>query len=75
MSNRDEMDDVDRLMDGPVREALGISSSISFGGQSGQVFNALSTDFMKPVTSVGMKIKNTFKAVLIFLTRTKLSLS
>jgi len=49
---RDDTADVDALMDGPVRAALGVSSSISFGGQSGQVFNNLAVDFMKPVITV-----------------------
>eukprot|EP01138_Halocafeteria_seosinensis_P012012 gb/GECG01012276.1/.p1 GENE.gb/GECG01012276.1/~~gb/GECG01012276.1/.p1 ORF type:complete len:481 (+),score=49.98 gb/GECG01012276.1/:1-1443(+) len=41
-----------QLMNGPIRKKLGIiPSSVTWGGQSSQVFSHLSTDFMKPVST------------------------
>lgn len=50
-----EFDDdaLQALMEGPVKKALGIPSSVVHNSQSGDVFRSLSGDFMKPVTSVG----------------------
>ena len=51
-------DPLDALMNGPVRAKLNggpkgvvVPASVTWGGQSGQVFSALSLDFMKPVTA------------------------
>lgn len=41
-------------MNGVVKQALGIPSNVRWGSQSNAVFTYLETDFMKPVTSVGM---------------------
>jgi len=42
-------------MDGPVRRALGdtIPEHVIHGSQGFKVFQALYSDFMKPVTAVG----------------------
>jgi len=37
-----------------VKETLQIPSTVTWGGQSNDVFNNLYEDFMKPATSVGM---------------------
>jgi serine carboxypeptidase 1 len=43
-------DPLDALMNGPIRKKLGvIPANVTWGGQSGAVFAALSLDFMKPV--------------------------
>ena len=43
-------DSLSALMNGPIRKKLGvIPSNVSWGGQGGAVFQALSGDFMKPV--------------------------
>lgn len=44
---------LDGLMNGVVKQALGIPSNVRWGSQSNAVFTYLETDFMKPVTSVG----------------------
>jgi serine carboxypeptidase 1 len=42
--------DLDSLMNGPIRKKLQIiPASVTWGGQSGDVFNYQSTDFMRPV--------------------------
>ncbi|CAL1686270.1 unnamed protein product [Lasius platythorax] len=41
---------LDSLMNGPVKEALGLK--VSHGDQSGTVFDYLTEDFMKPVTNI-----------------------
>lgn len=43
---------LESLMNGPVREALGIQ--VTHGIQSNDVFNYLRGDFMKPVTHIGI---------------------
>jgi serine carboxypeptidase 1 len=46
-------DPIADLMNGPVRQKLGIiPANVSWGGQSGAVFSALSGDFMRPVIDV-----------------------
>lgn len=50
---RDIDEDIHNLMEGEVKEALGIPTNRHFEAQSGQVFSELSEDFMKPVTDVG----------------------
>ena len=45
-------DDLDALMNGPIREKLKvIPSNVTWGGQSGAVFSTLSLDFMRPVVA------------------------
>jgi hypothetical protein len=43
---------LDNLMNGPVRDALGIE--VTHGGQSNDVFYYLQGDFMKPVIHIGI---------------------
>ncbi|XP_076248727.1 uncharacterized protein LOC143188395 [Calliopsis andreniformis] len=43
-------DDLTALMNGPVKQALGLS--VEHGAQSGQVWNMLLGDFMKPVINI-----------------------
>ncbi|GFR78356.1 carboxypeptidase [Elysia marginata] len=53
-------DDLSALMNGPIREKLKIiPSNVTWGGQSGAVFEAMSEDFMKNVTSTVNKLINT----------------
>lgn len=47
---RQEEYDLDVLMNTDVKEALGIPANVTWGGQSGRVFDYLRGDFMKPVT-------------------------
>ena len=42
-------------MNGEVKNYLGIPSSVTWGAQSGAVFNYQSGDFMKPVVDIGEK--------------------
>ncbi|XP_038068663.1 retinoid-inducible serine carboxypeptidase-like [Patiria miniata] len=44
--------DLNALMNGPIKKKLGIPENVTWGGQSGEVFQKLSVDFMKPVYSV-----------------------
>lgn len=54
-------------MEGEVKQALGIPSNRRFEAQSGQVFSALSEDFMKPVTDVVEEVlDNTDLQVVVF---------
>ena len=47
-------DSLAELMNGPIREKLGcIPNNVTWGGQSGMVFTAQKTEFMKPVTEIG----------------------
>lgn len=48
--NRDRV--LSELMNSKVKQTLKIASNITWGGQSGRVFNVLSEDFMKPCTEV-----------------------
>ena len=41
--------DLDQLMNGPIKQKLGIPSNVTWGGQSGSVFQQLSTAFMQPI--------------------------
>ncbi|XP_021913833.1 retinoid-inducible serine carboxypeptidase-like isoform X2 [Zootermopsis nevadensis] len=45
-------DDLDHFMNTVVKEALEIPAEVTWGGQSGDVFDYLSEDFMKPATEV-----------------------
>ncbi|XP_075034167.1 retinoid-inducible serine carboxypeptidase [Mixophyes fleayi] len=48
-----QTDDLDELMNGPIRAKLKIiPDSVTWGGQSSQVFENMVGDFMKPVISV-----------------------
>jgi len=42
-------DDLDDLMNGQIKQQLGIPDNVTWGGQSNQVFDFLRGDFMKPV--------------------------
>ncbi|KAJ3666368.1 hypothetical protein Zmor_001812 [Zophobas morio] len=54
----DDVDDkIDVLMNKQVKGALGLD--VSWGDQSGGVFNALYEDFMKPVTEIVEELLNT----------------
>jgi hypothetical protein len=44
---------LDKLMNTVVKETLRIPTAVTWGGQSGDVFDYLYEDFMKPATSVG----------------------
>lgn len=47
-------DDLDQLMNGPIREKLKIiPKNVTWGGQSDTVFQKQIVDFMKPVTDTG----------------------
>lgn len=48
--NRDRL--LSELMNGKVKETLKLASNITWGGQSGRVFQYLEGDFMKPCTEV-----------------------
>jgi len=48
----DQFDELESLMNGPVREKLGIQAT--HGSQSNDVFTYLSEDFMKPVIHIGI---------------------
>ncbi|XP_046389551.1 retinoid-inducible serine carboxypeptidase-like [Ischnura elegans] len=52
-------DQLDNIMNGQIREKLGIPSGVYWGGQSGDVFSALYGDFMRPVTSVVEELLDT----------------
>lgn len=43
---------LEEVMNGPVKKALGLNAT--WGEHSGTVFDVLSEDFMKPVTSIGI---------------------
>ncbi|XP_067004537.1 retinoid-inducible serine carboxypeptidase [Anabrus simplex] len=55
---RDDDAALDALMNGPVKEKLGIPSGVTWGGQSGAVFASLGEDFMKPVTDIVERLLN-----------------
>ncbi|XP_070579425.1 retinoid-inducible serine carboxypeptidase-like [Ptychodera flava] len=44
-----ENDALSELMNGQIKEQLGIPKNVTWGGQSGEVFSSQSEDFMKPV--------------------------
>lgn len=60
----DDSDDEDndnklqRLMRGVVHDALGLSRNITWGSQSGAVFDTLGGDFMKPVVATVEELLN-----------------
>uniref|UniRef100_A0A8C4SVM5 Carboxypeptidase n=1 Tax=Erpetoichthys calabaricus TaxID=27687 RepID=A0A8C4SVM5_ERPCA len=50
---RFQQQDLDQLMNGPIRKKLKIiPDSVTWGGQSGDVFMYMSEDFMKPVIDI-----------------------
>lgn len=51
-----EDEKIERLMNGPVKKALNLN--VTWGAQSGVVFNTLSGDFMKPVTHIVEQLLN-----------------
>lgn len=52
-------DSLDDLMNGPIKDLLRIiPENVTWGGQSDAVFNALSEDFMKPVTDIVDQVLN-----------------
>ncbi len=53
-------DDLVKLMNGPIREKLGIiPDNVTYETQSAEVFSHLSVDFNKPVIDVVDKMLNT----------------
>ena len=46
-------DPLTELMEGEVKTFLGIPDTVTWGGQSNDVFSAQSGDFMKPVIDIG----------------------
>lgn len=64
LAKADESDDEDndtklqRLMRGAVHTALGLSPNITWGSQSGAVFDTLAGDFMKPVVATVEELLN-----------------
>lgn len=56
-ATRDDDADIQALMEGPVKDALGLPGNIIHGQQGGAVFSYLYEDFMKPVTTVGKKVE------------------
>jgi len=61
-------DELDDLMNGPVRKKLGvIPSNVTWGGQSAEVFSQQSGDFMKPVIdTVDALLNSTNLTVIIY---------
>ncbi|KAL0270818.1 UNVERIFIED_CONTAM: hypothetical protein PYX00_008106 [Menopon gallinae] len=64
----DEMTEITKLMNGPVRNALKIPNNVIFGAQSSDVFSALSGDFMKPVTDVVEHVLNKTNIEVVIMT-------
>ncbi|XP_054743214.1 retinoid-inducible serine carboxypeptidase-like [Anastrepha obliqua] len=54
--DRDQI--LEDLMQGPVSQALNISSKVKWGSQSGSTFTRLSGDFMKPVIHIVEELLN-----------------
>lgn len=67
MNARDDADTLlENLMNGPVKVALGIPDSVTWGGQSDVTFTTLREDFMKPVTDVvELLLNNTMVEVVV----------
>ncbi|KAG6456652.1 retinoid-inducible serine carboxypeptidase [Manduca sexta] len=57
-SERSQVWNLDNLMNTIVKEALGIPQNVTWGSQSGPVFDYLRDDFMKPVTEGIEKLLN-----------------
>ena len=59
-----EADPLTQLMNGPIKEKLGIPANVTWGGQSSLVFAYQSIEFMKPVTEqVGKLLVNAVPVV------------
>ncbi|XP_063389518.1 uncharacterized protein LOC134672158 [Cydia fagiglandana] len=56
--SRQEEYNLSELMNGPVKEALGIPAHVAWGSQANAVFDRLRGDFMKPVTEGIEKLLN-----------------
>ncbi|ESO87129.1 hypothetical protein LOTGIDRAFT_183527 [Lottia gigantea] len=63
-----QADSLAELMNGPIREMLGIiPKKVTWGGQSGMVFQKQSVDFMKPIVStVNKLIQNSDLKVVVY---------
>ncbi|CAG2168358.1 unnamed protein product [Oppiella nova] len=60
-------DQLDTIMNGVIKTKLKIPSSVTWGGQSGEVFQELSTDFMKPgVDDVDYLLNSTDLKVVVY---------
>ena len=60
-------DDLDDLMNGPIRKKLGIiPANVTWGSQSEQVFGSLSEDFNKPVIDVVDEMLDTDLEVVVY---------
>uniref|UniRef100_H2Z5T2 Retinoid-inducible serine carboxypeptidase n=1 Tax=Ciona savignyi TaxID=51511 RepID=H2Z5T2_CIOSA len=62
----DLADPLDTLMNGYVKNYLGIPASVTWGGQSNDVFNAQSGDFMKPVILTVDQLIDTGMKVVVY---------
>jgi len=61
-----QADPLDTLMNGEVKNYLGIPSSVTWGAQSGAVFNYQSGDFMKPVVDIVDQLIETGMKVVVY---------
>uniref|UniRef100_H2Z5T3 Retinoid-inducible serine carboxypeptidase n=1 Tax=Ciona savignyi TaxID=51511 RepID=H2Z5T3_CIOSA len=61
-----QADPLDTLMNGYVKNYLGIPASVTWGGQSNDVFNAQSGDFMKPVILTVDQLIDTGMKVVVY---------
>lgn len=61
-----QADPLDTLMNGYVKSYLGIPSSVTWGSQSGDVFNYQSGDFMKPVIDIVDQLIETGMKVVVY---------
>ncbi|CAG2114693.1 unnamed protein product [Medioppia subpectinata] len=60
-------DDLDALMNGPIKTKLKIPANVTWGGQSNDVFDHLSADFMRDVVSdVDYLLANTDLKVVVY---------
>jgi len=59
-------DPLDTLMNGYVKEYLGIPNFVTWGGQSGDVFNYQSGDFMKDVVGIVDELIKTGMKVIVY---------
>ncbi|XP_077980276.1 retinoid-inducible serine carboxypeptidase-like [Glandiceps talaboti] len=60
-------DPLSDLMNGPIKEQLGIPKNVTWGGQTGEVFTSQSTDFMKPVIdTVDQLLSTTNLSVVVY---------
>nr|XP_002130982.1 retinoid-inducible serine carboxypeptidase [Ciona intestinalis] len=64
--NAYQPDPLDVLMNGEVKTYLGIPASVTWGGQSNDVFSAQSGDFMKPVIDTVDQLVDTGMKVVVY---------